>query len=204
MRIAIIGSGNIGGTLGRLWRKAAHDVVFGSRDPARVGEFARSIGARAATVDVAAAEGEVVVIATPWRNPESLPAPESVAGKIVVDTMNPYSESFRMYDLGDSTSSEETLKRLPGARLVKAFNTIPSRRLALEGNPSLPVEQRLVIPISGDDADAKAVVARLIEEIGFGPLDWGNLRDGGRAQQPGTPVYAAPLTVTQALRLKHA
>ena len=202
MKIAIIGSGNIGGNLGRLWRKAGHEVVFGSRDPQKISEFAASSGATTDAVDAAAASGKVVVLATPWRNPEALPSPQSVAGKITIDTMNPYTPAFTIFDLGDSTSSEETLKRLPGARLVKAFNTIPSARLANEGNTALALDERLVIPIAGDDADAKAVVAKLIDELGFGAIDWGNLHDGGKAQEPGTPVYGAPLTVAQARALR--
>ena len=202
MKIAIIGSGNIGGTLGKLFSTAGHELVFGSRDPQRISEFAAGIGARAEKVDAAAAWGEVVVLAMPWRSTEALPSPEAVAGKIAIDAMNPYTETFAIADLGNSTSSEETSKRLPGARLVKAFNTIYFKRLSEAGNTALPVEERAVIPISSDDLEAKTIVTKLIEDIGFGAVDWGNLHDGGKAQGPDAPIYGAPLTVAQARALQ--
>lgn len=173
--IGIIGSGNIGGALGRLWRNAGHKVMFGTRVMANKREFAESIGALIGTVTQAASFGDVVVLATPWRNPEALPPINTVKGKIVIDTMNPYTPSFGLYDLGDSTSSEETLRRLQGVRLVKAFNTIAAQRLANDGDMGLACEYRLVIPISGNDVRAKGIVAQLVREIGFGPLDSGQL-----------------------------
>jgi 8-hydroxy-5-deazaflavin:NADPH oxidoreductase len=103
--------------------------------------------------------------------------------------------------LEDDTSSETTARRLPGARLVKAFNTIFWEHLARQSRPEVPMAERRAIPLAGDDADAKAVVARLIEEIGFAPVDTGGLREGGRRQQPGTPLYNRDLTQRDALAL---
>jgi len=127
-----------------------------------------------------------------------LPSPESVKDKIVIDAMNPYRPDGGIFDLADSTSSEETRKRLPGARIVKAFNTIYFQHLATQGRPDLPEEDRRAIFIAGDDQDAKTFVEQLIREIGFAPVDMGTLRDG-KKQEPDTPVYNRVLDKKQAL-----
>jgi 8-hydroxy-5-deazaflavin:NADPH oxidoreductase len=131
----------------------------------------------------------VVLLAVPWRAPEALPKPEFLRGKIVIDAMNPYRADGGFYDLGGSTSSEEVLKRIPGTRLVKAFNTIYYVHLANRGRKDLPLDQRHTIYVAGDDAEAKKLVSGLIEEIGFAAVDTGSLRDGGRMQQPDSPIY---------------
>jgi predicted dinucleotide-binding enzyme len=196
MKIGMIGSGNIGGTLTRLFTAAGHDVmVSNSRGPESLQELVREAGerAQAGTVEEAARFGEAIVLATPWRSPEALPAAQLVEGKIVVDAMNPYSPDGGLFDLGDSSSSEETAKRLPGARLVKAFNTIWVKHLAENGRTDVPAGERHAIPVAGDDAEAKQTVSRLIEDIGFGAVDNGSLRDG-RNQEPNTAIYNKVLT----------
>ena len=197
MRIGIIGAGMIGGTAARLFAAAGHEVaVSNTRGPESLRGLVREIGprARAATVDEAARFGDVVLLAVPWRSPEALPAPDAVRGKVVIDDMNPYAAGGGMADLGDSTSSEETVKRLPGARIVKAFNTIYYQHLATQGRPDLPLAERRAIFVAGDDAEAKRVVTRLIEELGFAPVDTGGLREGGQRQEPGTAVYNRVMT----------
>jgi predicted dinucleotide-binding enzyme len=194
MKIGIIGSGNIGGTLARLWARAGHEVmVSNSRGPESLRDFVAEIGARAGTVDQAARFGDVVLLATPWRSPEALPSPDAVAGKVVIDAMNPYTAEGGIHDLGDSSSSEETARRLPGTKIVKAFNTIWVRHLEANGRPDAPVDERHAVFVAGDDAGAKATVFRLIEEIGFGPVDTGSLRDGKR-QEPNTNLYNQVIT----------
>ena len=194
MKIGIIGSGNIGGTLARLWARAGHQVmVSNSRGPESLRDFVAEIGGEAGTVDEAARFGQVVLLATPWRSPEALPSPDAVKGKIVIDAMNPYTATGGIQDLGDSSSSEETAKRLPGATIVKAFNTIWVRHLEANGRPDAPVEERHAVFVAGDDAEAKATVFRLIEDIGFGPVDTGSLRDGKR-QEPNTDLYNQVIT----------
>jgi 8-hydroxy-5-deazaflavin:NADPH oxidoreductase len=96
--------------------------------------------------------------------------------------------------LGNSTSSEEVLKQIPNSRLVKTFNTIYYEHLRTKGNPNAPIEDRFTIFIAGDDSNAKATVSKLIEDIGFAPVDTGSLREGGRKQQPGSPIYNNPMT----------
>ncbi|CAN5146372.1 NAD(P)-binding domain-containing protein [soil metagenome] len=201
MKIGIIGAGMIGGTAARLFAQAGHEVaVSNSRGPESLRGLVDELGgnARALGGDEAASWADVVLLAVPWRTPEALPRPEVVADKIVIDAMNPYREGGEVYDLGDSSSSEETARRLPGARLVKAFNTIYYQHLATRGSTELPVEERQAIFLAGDDEDAKAVVAGLIEEIGFAPVNTGTLREGGRRQQPNTPIYNRPLSGREA------
>lgn len=201
MRIGIIGAGNIGATTARLFANAGHDVaISNSRGPASLQSLIDEIGprARAMTVDDAARFGDVVVLAVPWRRPEALPTPQAVEGKIVVDAMNPYGEGGGLENLQGLTSSEHTRRRLPGARLVKAFNTMWFKHLAANGRKALPVSQRYAIFVAGDDEEAKQVVMKLVEEIGFGPVDTGSLVDGGRRQEPGSPVYNKPMTAGEA------
>jgi len=201
MKIGIIGAGRIGSTAARLFVKAGHWVaISNSRGPESLGELIAELGdrARAATVEDAARFGDVVLLAVPWRAAGALPKAESVAGKIVIDAMNPYREDMSLYDLGDSTSSDVVRMQLPGAKLVKAFNTIHYQHLAMHSHPDLPMEARHAIFIAGDDPEAKAAVSQLIEEIGFAPVDTGSLQEGGRKQQPGTALYNHPMTAGQA------
>lgn len=204
MKIGIIGAGMIGGAAARLFVTAGHEVaISNSRGPDTLAAMVADLGPRAramAAVD-AARWAEVVLLAVPWRRPEALPPPDTTTGKIVIDAMNPYTDGGGLVDLGDSTSSEETRRRLPAARLVKAFNTIWFTHLAERGRNDLPIDDRHAIFVAGDDQEAKAVVMRLIESIGFGPVDTGGLREGGRRQQPGTELYNKILTRREALAL---
>jgi predicted dinucleotide-binding enzyme len=202
MKIGIIGAGHIGSTLARHFAKAGHQVgLSNSRGPASLAAVVKSIGpnACAMTVEDAAKFGEVILLAVPWRKPEALPAARFIDGKIVIDAMNPYSDSGDIIDLGDKTSSEEVARRLPGTRLVKAFNTMYYHTLATEARPAK--EHRLVLFLAGDDVEAKSTVSRLIDQIGFTPIDTGTLREGGRKQQPGSPIYNRSLTAEQARAL---
>ncbi len=201
MKIGMIGAGNIGATLARHLAKAGHEVgISNSRGPSTLAALVKSIGPKACamTVEEAARFGELIVLAVPWRSPEALPPPDLVSGKIVVDAMNPYSAQGEVMDLAEATSSEEVARRLPGARLVKAFNTMYYRTLATEAR--LGTKERLVLFVAGDDFEAKQVVMRLIEEIGFAPVDTGTLRDGGRKQEPGSPLYNQPMRLEEATK----
>jgi len=202
MRIGVIGAGQIGGTAAKLFAKAGHQVaVSNSRGPATLASLVSSIGPNATAMSVvdAANFGEAVLLALPYRRMDALPPAEMFAGKIVIDAMNPYSAVGRVMDLGEGTSSEEVAKRLPGARLVKAFNTMGWNTLASGSRPAH--EERLVVFIAGDDAAAKATVAKLIDEIGFASIDTGSLREGGRRQQPGSRIYGRPMTVREAKQI---
>ena len=132
----------------------------------------------------------MVLVAIPFWRYEELPA-GPLSGEIVVDAMNYYEGRDGWIDFGDLTSSETIARRLPDARVVKAFY----ETLRTEGTRS--GGERLVLFVAGDDGEAKAVVSGLIEEIGFEPVDTGSLRDGGRKQQPGSPIYNNPITAEQ-------
>ena len=197
MKIGIIGSGNIGATAARLFAKAGHEVaISNSRGPETLRELVADIGpnVRAATVEEAAEFGEVVLEAIPFGRYKELPV-EPLARKVVVDAANYYPQRDGEIDFGGLTSSEEIACYLgPGVRLVKAFNTMYYETLASEGRPEAPVEERLVLFVGGDDEEATARVSRLIEEIGFAPVDTGPLGEGGRKQQPGSAIYNEPMT----------
>jgi predicted dinucleotide-binding enzyme len=201
MKIGIIGSGNIGATTAFLLAKAGHQVeISNSRGPVFLKALIKSIGSdnvTAATPEGAVMFAQVVLLAIPWRIRHELPPPDLFKGKIVIDATNPFSES-ELIDLGNSTSSEEVAKQIPSARLVKAFNTMYYETLRTGGRRS--EDERLVLFVAGDDTDAKAVVSRLIDEIGFTPVDTGSLREGGRKQQPGSSIYNDPMTVEVAYK----
>ncbi len=192
MKIGILGAGNIGAVAARLFVGAGHDVaVSNSRGPESLQSLVRELGpqAHAMTIDGASGFGDVILLAVPWRSPDALPHPELLRNKIVIDAMNPYRPDGGFYDLGGSTSSEIVLERIPGSRLVKAFNTIYYVHLAERGRKDLPMNDRHTIYVAGDDAEAKKVVSKLIEEIGFAAVDTGSLREGGRLQEPNSPIY---------------
>jgi predicted dinucleotide-binding enzyme len=196
MRIGIIGSGNIGGTAARLLSAAGHEVALShASGPESLREQVADLGprARAVTVEEAADFGEVVLLAIPWQSRGDLPAAR-LRGKIAIDAMNPYRPDHSLYDLGASTSSEEVAKALPGARLVKGLNHLRAKDLASRGAPDRPVEERTALLLAGDDQDAKAVVAGLVDDVGFAPVDTGGLREGGALQQAGGPLYLTPMT----------
>ncbi|HEX5434017.1 MAG TPA: NADPH-dependent F420 reductase [Candidatus Angelobacter sp.] len=204
MKIAILGSGRIGAVAARLFVAAGHEIaIANSRGPESLRGLVAELGpkAHAMTITGAARFGDVVLLAVPWHMEEALPAPEVLRGKIVMDAMNPYNPAGGFFDLGESTSSEIVLRRMPGARLVKAFNTIYYEHLATRGSKDAPLEDRHAIYIAGDDAEAKQIVAALIREIGFAPVDTGSLRDGGRLQQPDSAIYNETYTAREAAKI---
>ena len=187
MEIGIIGSGNIGGTLTRRFRQLGHAVtVANSRGPESLGDLAAETGATPGTVADAAA-ADVVVVAVPLRAVPDLPP--VFDGRVVVDTNNYYPQrDGRIAPIdGGTTSSRWVADQLAGARVVKAFNTIYSSHLGGSGRPA-GTPGRIALPAAGDDADAKATVLGLIDELGFDPVDAGTLDESWR-QEPDTPVY---------------
>jgi predicted dinucleotide-binding enzyme len=138
------------------------------------------------------------VVSVPFGRYRELPT-AGVDGKVVVDTNNYYpgrDGHFETLDSDQTTSSELLQQHLAGARVVKAFNAITWGHLRDLGRPPGDPE-RIGIPISGDDADAKRTVAKLIDQIGFDPVDAGTLADGGRKHQPGGPAYTAGLPTAE-------
>lgn len=206
MKIGIIGSGNIGANAARLFVRAGHEVALSnSRGGSGLETLVAELGdnAHAATIDGAAQFGEIVLIAIPFGKYKTLPA-AAFKGKVVIDAGNYYPERdgrFAALDNDETTSSELVASHLKEARLVKAFNTIYFKHLASQGDTSLPLGDRRAIFIAGDDSEAKEIVARLIEEVGFAAVDKGFLHEGGRSQQPGTTVYNKDVTAKEAAAL---
>ena len=195
MKIGIVGSGRIGGSLGELFAAAGHEVLLSSRHPEQLAERASAIGAKAGSIADAAAFGDVVVFAPPWRTKdEAVSQMGAAAGKVVIDTTNPYTADGAVEDLGDDSSSEIVARLLPDVRLVKAFNTIYFEHLRTQGRESA---DRRALPIAGDDDSAKEIVAQLIHDIGYVAFDVGSLKDG-RKQQPGTALYNERMTIGEA------
>lgn len=207
MRIGIIGAGHIGGTLARHFVDAGHEVALSnSRGPGTLGDLVDELGARAQalTAGEAARFGDVIVVSVPFGRYRELPS-EAVAGKVVIDTNNYYPQRdghFEELDHDRTTSSELLQAHLAGVRVVKAFNAILWTRLRDDGRPAGDGE-RVGIPISGDDEEAKQTVAQLIDQIGFDPVDGGTLAEGGRKHQPGSPAYTDGLH-TGELRIRLA
>src|SRR5207253_657177 len=172
-----------------------------SHGPASLARLVGSLGwkAHADTPEGAVKFGNPILLAIPWRAIDELPPGDLFAEKIAIDAMNAFSAVGQVTDLGGRTSSEEVAKRMPKARLVKAFNTMGWKTLETGSRPN--VASRIAIFLAGDDREAKAVVARLIEEIGFAPVDTGSLREGGRRQQPGSPLFGRPMTAQEARKL---
>jgi 8-hydroxy-5-deazaflavin:NADPH oxidoreductase len=181
---------------------AGHKVaIANSRGPESLADLVRSIGPRVHAVNIGDAEreGEVVIIAVPLKAYNSLPASE-VAGKIVVDAMNYYPDRdghIAELDSGSTTSSELVARHFSQSRIVKAFNTIYFKDLDSQGDRGRPVTERRAVFVAGDDPAAKEEIASLIESIGFGAVDTGSLREGGRRQQPGTTIYNRYMTVAE-------
>ncbi len=203
MKIAIIGSGHIGGTLARLLIQAGHEVALAnSRGPLSLTPFVEEFGEKLhpVTTDQAVAYSDLIILSIPWRTIDNLPVYHT-PGKTIVDTTNPYKGDGTIYDLGNDISSSKVMQHFTGASIVKAFNTIWFKHLEESGNKRLPVEKRRVIPFAGDDVASKVFVARLIEEIGFGPLDTGSLHEGSKVQNVGAALYNKELTVEEAKKI---
>ena len=177
MKIGIIGTGNVGGELGKGWLKKGHDVIFGIRNPqsGKAQALAQSLGQKVRMVPVSelAAHREVIVLATPWAGAENaIKSSGNLAGKILVDSTNPIAEGFKGLSVGLNTSAgEQVASWARGARVVKAFNTTGA------GNMANPIygTQAVTMFICGDDPEAKKIVMKLAEDLGFDPCDTGPL-----------------------------
>ena len=175
MRVAIIGAGNVGGGLAAAAVRAGHDVVIAAAHPDSARSTASNTGATAAASAVDAAKGaDVVVLAIPHGAVARVAAELGAAaeGKVVVDATNPLNATFTDLTTGGTSAAEDLQRQLPGAAVVKAFNTVLAARL---GNPTeggTPLDAL----VAGDDEQAKATVRTFAGSLGFRPIDAGGLR----------------------------
>ena len=199
LKIGIIGTGHIGGTLARLWVAAGHEVLVSSRHPEELQGLVRSLGAkaRAGTPREAAAFGEVVVVSVPYG---ALPQvgrdlKAELAGKVVLDTCNPYPsrDGEMAVEARKLSTGVADPQFLPGVRLVRAFNAINSGDLSSQAHRA---GEPIAIPLAGDDAAALAVAQRLVRDAGFAPVVVGSLARA-REFDVGTPVYTRLLTAPE-------
>lgn len=193
MKIGIIGSGNIGGTLTRRFRAVGHEVaVANSRGPASLAEVARETGAHAVSVEEAASGNDVVVVAIPLKRVEDLPSglfADAPANVVVIDTGNyyPQQRDGRIDGIEAGSTESGWVEQRLGHSVVKAFNTIIAQHLLESGEPA-GTPGRIALPVAGDDPHAKTIVRDLINEIGFDAIDAGTVDESWR-QQPGSPGY---------------
>jgi 8-hydroxy-5-deazaflavin:NADPH oxidoreductase len=202
MKIGVIGSGRVGGTVGELWVKAGHEVMFSSLDLEHDKALAARLGAgaRAGTSKEAAAFGDVLFIAVPYA---ALPQVgrdlgDAVKGKIVLDASNPI--PGRDGDMAIEARAKGTgiasPQFLPGARLARAFNCVGYTSMKSEAHRA---GERLGIPLAADDAAALQVAVRLVQDAGFEPVVVGGL---ARAKDfdAGTPIFGKAMTAAEVRR----
>ncbi len=192
-KIGIVGSGHIGGTIGILLAKAGYEICYSSRHPETLKDLVKTVGpkARAATIADAIAFGDVIVLSVPLKAIPELDAKtkESLKGKVVIDTSNPYPER-------DGVIAEEARKDpggmgafvarlLPGARIVRAFNTVYFEDLKKTTTKGV----KIGIPIASDDQEGLLATALLVEQAGLDPVIVGGLTTS-KLFDVGTAVYA--------------
>jgi 8-hydroxy-5-deazaflavin:NADPH oxidoreductase len=183
MRIGIVGSGNVGATLGKRFAAAGHQVAFGTRRPEspEMQELAKAAGTRVTSNEEAARSSEVVVLATPWPATEAaVRGLGDLSGKILLDATNPLKPDLSGLEVGNTSSGGEMVARwAAGARVVKIFNTIGYNVME---NPAFG-DRAATLFYCGDDAGAKATARELAAGIGFEPVDAGPLTQA-RALEP--------------------
>jgi len=207
MKIGVIGSGRIGSTIGGLWVKAGHEVMFSDRDPEQVKRAIDGLGprARSGSVQEAVAFGDAILIAVPYA---ALPAIRDqvggqLKGKVVIDPNNPVPS--RDGEMGAQAKEKgagvSTASLLPGARIVRSFNSWGYATMAREANRPAP---RMALPVAADDAEALKLGMRLVADAGFDPVNAGSLA-ASKAFDLGSSVSGRILTAAemrQALNLK--
>ncbi|WP_329387919.1 NAD(P)-binding domain-containing protein [Streptomyces sp. NBC_01351] len=199
MRTGIIGTGRIGSTLARILVAAGHEVVVANaRGPQSLGPLLAELGpaASAAHPAEAAARADLLVLMVPFDGVRGLLPPHVVQDKVIVDATNAFGGAGTPAARGGSGSSDLVAEWYPGAQIVKSLNTMHFETLAVAG--TAPGE-RLAHFTAGDDVKAKEIVAGIISDLGFVPVDTGPLHSGGILQEPGGPLFNRPLTEAQAL-----
>ncbi|MFD4134000.1 NADPH-dependent F420 reductase [Streptomyces goshikiensis] len=203
MRLGIIGTGRIGSTLARILVAADHEVVLANaRGPRSIGPLLAELGPAASAAHPAEAAGlsELLVLMVPFDSVQGLLPQDAVRDSVIVDATNAFSGPGAPRELGGRGSSELVAEWYPGARIVKSLNTMHFETLAVAGTePGREESQRLAHFVAGDDGKAKEIVAGVVTDLGFAPVDTGPLHSGGILQQPGGPLFNRSLTEAQAL-----
>ena len=174
MKIAVIGTGNMGSALARSIALAHDQLFIGARDPSKAATLARSIGPEVESGDIRAAvkAADMILLALPYAAGLEVVQSENVAQKILVDVSNPITADYTDLVIGHSTSAAEELQaRAPTARVVKAFNTIFSALLPQEARKDTVLQ----VFVAGSDVEARQAVEHLVKAMGFEPIDAGPL-----------------------------
>ena len=198
MKIGIIGSGNIGGNLGKHWAKGGHEVLFSSRHPEQLKDLVRDAGKNAQAMSVEKAfeaNADVYLLATPFEAIDKLS--ELYAGeygnKVIIDATNPYPErdGQMAQDVRDSNrnASEYTAMKFGTAKTAKAFNSIKAEHLR---DYAWRTQDKIAIPFAAQDADSKAKTQQLIEDIGFDAVYLGDLQQT-KIMDPEQKIYGKSL-----------
>jgi predicted dinucleotide-binding enzyme len=201
VKIGVIGSGRIGGTIGTLWVKAGHEVAFSSRHPENLKELVEKLGplARAVPVAEAAAFGEAVLIAVPYNALPQVGRDNAAAlkGKLVLDSGNAVAarDGDIVKEVQENGIGETSAKYLPGARLVRAFNSFGFRNFETQAHRE---GERLGVPIAGDDAEALKLAEKLVRDAGFEPVAVPLVR--AKEFAPGGPLFQQALPVSELKR----
>jgi predicted dinucleotide-binding enzyme len=201
LRLGVIGAGSLGGTVGRLWVEAGHEVRFSSRHPEELGSMARALGPRASagTVREAAAFASVLLFAVPY---DALPQlgrdlQDVLRGKVVLDACN----AGRGGDLSREAEANgvalTSAKYLPGTRLVRAFSAVDATAIAASARRS---EGKLGVPLAADDAEAMRIAERLVRDAGCEPVVVGGLAKATSFQRGG-PGFRANTTAPELRKL---
>jgi 8-hydroxy-5-deazaflavin:NADPH oxidoreductase len=199
MKIGIIGSGNIGSTVGTLWVKAGHPVLFSSRHPEELKTLVDGLSplARAGTVQEALAFGDAILIAVPYGAYPQIGKDyaREFAGKVVLDAGNavPGRDGEIAKEARENGIGITSAKYLAGARIVRAFNTLNYRTLARNANRP---GSRMAIPLAGNDKEALAIASTLVRNAGFDPVIVGSLEQAKYFAQGG-PLYGQEITAQE-------
>ena len=204
MKIGIIGSGNIGGNIGKHLAKAGHEVMFSSRHPEELQTMADEVGAKVGKTEEAAEFGEVILLAIPYgKVPDVAEQIGSLNNKILIDAGNPYPNrdgevAQKVIDDESQTATGYVASLFPKAKTVKAFNSVHYQVFAEQAFKE--GDDRIAVQICSDDEEAKESVKKLIEDIGFAPQDLGDL-SLGVLFEPDAPLYNQNLKIGEAEKL---
>jgi len=201
-KIGVMGAGSLGGTIGSLWVKAGHDVMFSSRHPEELANMAKALGARASTgtPQQAATFGNFLLFAVPYDALRTMgrDLQAELRGKVVLDACNP---SATLHDslareFGTNNVGELSRRFLPNTRLVRVFSAVDATSAEASAGRR---EDKLGVPLAGDDAEAVRIAAQLVRDAGCEPVIVGDLSTAARFQR-GTPAFRANTTVEELQR----